>query len=63
MVTVDSHQVIAGRDPVVHFLVPAVEVPGMFAGVRMITRHMTTTEGIPKKKERKGKLKTKHISC
>jgi len=44
MVTVCSNQVVAGRNPVVHCLIPVVQIQGMLAGVLKITSEMTTTE-------------------
>ena len=56
MVTVCSNQVVAGRNPVVHCLIPVVQIQGMLAGVLKITSEMTTTEAKPKtEKERENK--------
>ena len=47
MVTVHSNQVVAGGNPVAHWLVPAVQIRGHFTVAVNVPVQMTTAEAKP----------------
>ena len=52
MFAVGSHQVVAGWNSVVDFLIPRIQFVSVFAGMRKIAFLMTTAERKPERKKK-----------